>query len=190
VVDANGTQVSIDDLIVSGTQVTVPKREDVSAEGYIYTRLFTSIGFPQVQKDGGGYFIMWGTQSNNLQKAYISTLIPGFGAYYARRQVQCTCPGGTKNVGQTVTVYDTNNCPSFTSIADQNKYCGGQSTGGSTGGGSSSGDSGTIGGGLGGGVWNLGGGGGLGGLGGLGGGNFQLNNAEQYINSAQSFIIR
>lgn len=187
VVDANGTQVSIDDLIVSGTQVTVPKREDVSAEGYIYTRLFTSIGFPQVQKDGGGYFIMWGTQSNNLQKAYISTLIPGFGAYYARRQVQCTCPGGTKNVGQTVTVYDTNNCPSFTSIADQNKYCGGQSTGGSTGGGSSSGDSGTIGGGLGGGVWNLGGGGGLGGL---GGGNFQLNNAEQYINSAQSFIIR
>jgi hypothetical protein len=121
---------------------------------------------------------MWGTQSNNLQKAYISTLIPGFGAYYARRQVQCTCPGGTVKAGQTVTVYDTNNCPSFTSIADQNKYCGGQSTGG----GSSSG------GGLGGGNWNIGGGGGL--AGGLGGGNFQLNNAEQYINSAQSFIIR
>ncbi len=183
----NYTQVSIDDLIVSGTQVSVVDNQDGSTdEAVIYYKLFNSFNFPLVHKDASGYYVL--NKWKNDRKAYISTLIPGFGAYYARRQVQCTCPGGTKKVGQTVTVYDTNNCPSFTSIADQNKYCGGQSTGGSTGGGSSSGGSGTIGGGLGGGNWNIGGGGGL--AGGLGGGNFQLNNAEQYINSAQSFIIR
>lgn len=184
----NYTQVSIDDLIVSGTQVSVVDNQDGSTdEAVIYYKLFKSFNFPLVHKDASGYYVL--NKWKNDQKAYISTLIPGFGAYYARRQVQCTCPSNSVKAGQTVTVYDTKNCPNWYSVvsssgnADINKYCGGAaSTGGSTGGGSSSG-------GLSGGNWNIGGG-----LGGLGGGaasnlgNLQLNNAEHYINTQQSFM--
>jgi uncharacterized membrane protein YgcG len=158
-------QISLDDLITSPYNVSVPKSNDwATNERAIYDTLFTSLNFPMVHKDSNGYYIL--NKAKNYQKAYINTLIPGFDLLYQRRQVQCTCPGGTVKAGQTVTVYDTNNCPSFTSIADQNKYCGGMSSGGGSG--SSSGGS--------------------GGLSGQGGGNFQWNNAEQYINSAQSFI--
>lgn len=130
VVDSAGTQVSIDDLVPSvNTTVSVENIQSVSAKGYINTRLFSSFGFPQVQKDGGGYFIMWGIP-NKDKKAYISELIPGFNALYQRRQVQCQCPGGSKKAGQTVTIYDTNNCPSFNSMFDINKHCGGMSSGG------------------------------------------------------------
>ncbi len=131
VVDSAGTQVSIDDLVPSvNTTVSVENIQSVSAKGYINTTLFSSFGFPQVQKDGGGYFIMWGIP-NRDKKAYISELIPGFNALYQRRQVQCQCPNGTVNAGQTVTVYDTNNCPSWTTFisnGDKNEYCGGEAT--------------------------------------------------------------
>ena len=123
----NYTQVSIDDLIVSGTQVSVVDNQSASTdEAVIYYKLFNSFNFPLVHKDASGYYVRNNWRNN--QKAYISTLIPGFGAYYARRQVQCTCPNGTVNAGQTVTVYDTNNCPSWTSFistSDKNNYCGG-----------------------------------------------------------------
>ena len=128
VVDTNGTQISIDDLI-SPVDVEVESRTDVSAKGYIYTRIFQSEIFPRVQKDNGGYFIMWGTQSTNLQKAYISTLVPGFNALYLRRQIQCQCPGSSNMAGQTVTIYDTNNCPSWYSTSKIDEHCGGTSSG-------------------------------------------------------------
>jgi len=173
VVDSAGTQVSIDDLVPSvNTTVSVENIQSVSAKGYINTRLFSSFGFPQVQKDGGGYFIMWGIP-NTDKKAYISELIPGFNALYQRRQVQCQCPGGSKKAGQTVTIYDTNNCPSFNSMFDINKHCGGTGSGANTGGG--------IGGGL---VGGSVGGGSIGGM--IGG----LGAETDLIMAGQSFIIR
>jgi len=136
---SNPTQISIDDLITSPYNVTVPKHNDaVSNETKIYNRLFASVSFPMVHKDGGGYYIL-----NNNQKAYINTMIPGFDALYQRRQVQCTCPGGTVNAGTTVTLYDTKQCnPTAPSFVEE--HCGGF---GSSGGNDSGGNGGNSGGG-------------------------------------------
>lgn len=175
-------QISLDDLITSPYSVSVPKGSDwTTNERAIYDRLFTSVSFPMVHKDNNGYYVL--NKAKNYQKAYINTLIPGFDALYQRRQVQCTCPGGTVKAGQTLTVYDTNICnitsPSFIEM------CGGF--------GSSSGGSGS----------SSGGSGGLLGNGGLDvrSGLLQntnssdllkttanLNMAESIINSGQSFI--
>jgi len=123
------TQVSIDDLIGSPSNVTVPKSNDYTTnERVIYDRLFSSIGFPMVHKDAQGYYVL--NKYKNHQKAYISTLIPNFNALYQRRQVQCTCPGGTVMAGQSITIYDTNNCPSFNSVSEMNQHCGGIDTSG------------------------------------------------------------
>lgn len=133
-------QISLDDLITSPYSVSVPKGSDwTTNERAIYDRLFTSLSFPMVHKDNNGYYVL--NKAKNHQKAYINTLIPGFDALYQRRQVQCTCPGGTVKVGQTVTIYDTNNCPSWYSTAEMDKHCGGMSSGG---GDSSSGSSGGV----------------------------------------------
>jgi len=181
VVDATGTQVSIDDLAPSViTTVSVENIKSVSAKGYINTTLFSSFGFPKVQKDGGGYFIMWGIP-NKDKKAYISELIPGFNALYQRRQVQCQCPGGSKKAGQTVTIYDTNNCPSFNSTSEINKHCGGASSGTGSGANTGGGLVGGIGGGL------VGGSVGSGSIGGMIGG---LGAETDFIMAGQSFIIR
>jgi len=182
VVDATGTQVSIDDLVPSAIKtVSVENIKSVSAKGYINTRLFSSFGIPKVQKDGGGYFLMWGVP-NKDKKAYISELIPGFNVLYQRRQVQCQCPGGSNKVGQTVTIYDTNKCPSFKSTSQINEHCGGASsgagggtnTGGNTGGGLSGGVSGGVSGGL---------------IGGTTGGIVIMAETD-LIMAGQSFIIR
>jgi len=177
-------QISIDDLITKPTNVVVPNGNDFTTnERVIYDRLFKSLGFPMVHKDAQGYYVL--NKYKNHQKAYISTLIPNFNSLYQRRQVQCTCPGGTVKAGQSVTIYDTNRCPSFNSTSEMEEHCGGMSSGGGgSGGGSSSGGSG-----------GLTGGGFTGGLTGsvgsglISGGGINLQMAEQnLVTNFQSYI--
>ena len=129
VVDDDGNQISIDELITKPTNVVVQVGNDYTTDKrVIYDRLFKSVSFPAVHKDAQGYYVK--NRHKNNQKAYISTLIPNFNALYQRRQVQCTCPVGTVKAGQSVTIYDTNNCPSWNSTAEMDKHCGGMSSGG------------------------------------------------------------
>ena len=130
---ANHVQISIDELITSPYTVSVPHgNSHITDDRVIYDRLFSSLNFPLVHKDGGGYYVL--NKHQGHQKAYISTFILGFDALYQRRQVQCTCPGGSANVGDTVTIYDTNNCPTWYNQSDITQHCGG--VGGSSSGGS------------------------------------------------------
>ncbi len=171
------TQISIDD-VVAKTTVSVPKGKDhTSNDRVIYDRLFSSVSFPMVHKDGGGYYVL--NKHNNYNKVYISSLIPTFNASYARRQVQCQCVGGTVKAGQTITIYDTKQCNN-TSPSFVNK-CGG--FGSSSGGGNTGDNTGGLGGGLGGGSIE----GSSGGLGGNASGVVIM--AETVINSFNSYQV-
>ena len=123
--DNNMNQISIDDLLISPTSVTFSKCNE-GASYSVYDRLWNSTGFARVGKDNGGYFI----NNNFLGKIYISTVIVGFDSMYQRRQVQCVCPGGSINAGQSVTIYDTNNCPTWYNQSDITQHCGGVDSGG------------------------------------------------------------
>lgn len=102
---------------------------------------------PKVGEDTGGLYIyQYDLNGNRIEKIYISQVIPGFDAMYARRSVDCSCPSGSANAGQTVTIYDTNNCPNWSLPSAIDEHCGGAASGG----GSSGGGSGYTGGGLGG----------------------------------------
>ena len=169
--DDNMKQISIDDLLVSPTSVTFSKCSN-GVSSSVYERLWGSTGFARVGKDNGGYFINYGSS-----KVYISTIIVGFDAMYQRRQVQCVCPGGSAKVGQSVTIYDTNNCPSWYNQANITEHCGGVSSG--SGSGSGSGTGGTIGGLIGG---NTGGYGGS-------SGNISMAESVTFINTGASYQV-